>query len=54
MMAGAFCGVVGGALQSGAVNTAMLIVGRLVIGCAIGVLTMAVPVYQVSIFASTR
>ena len=47
MMVGAACGVVGAALQSGAVSTAMLIVGRLIIGIAIGIMTMVVPVYQV-------
>lgn len=47
MMVGSACGVVGAGLQAGAVNTAMLIVGRLVIGLAIGILTMVVPVYQV-------
>jgi len=54
MMAGAFCGVIGGALQAGAVNTAMLIVGRVVIGLAIGILTMVVPVYQVCMCPNTR
>ncbi|RHZ67846.1 hypothetical protein CDV55_102526 [Aspergillus turcosus] len=49
MMAGAFFGVIGGALQAGAVNTVMLIVGRVVIGLAIGILTMVVPVYQAEI-----
>ena len=47
MMFGAACGVIGAALQAGAVSVAMLIVGRLVIGFAIGILTMVVPVYQV-------
>jgi MFS family permease len=50
MMVGAACGVVGAALQAGAVHTAMLIVGRLTIGLAIGILTMVVPVYQVRFF----
>lgn len=40
MMVGAACGVVGAALQAGAVHTAMLIVGRLIIGLGIGILTM--------------
>ena len=48
MMVGAAFGVIGAALQAGAVHTAMLIVGRLVIGFAIGIMTMVVPVYQVS------
>ena len=48
-MVGAACGVVGAALQSGAVSTAMLIVGRLIIGIAIGIMTMVVPVYQAEI-----
>jgi MFS family permease len=39
--------MVGAALQAGAVSTAMLIVGRLIIGLAIGILTMVVPIYQV-------
>lgn len=34
--------LLGGAIQAGAVNTAMLIVGRLVAGMALGVLTMIV------------
>lgn len=40
MMVGAACGVVGAALQAGAVHTAMLIVGRLIIGLGVGILTM--------------
>ena len=47
MIVGAAFGIVGAALQAGAVSTAMLIVGRLIIGFAIGILTMVVPVYQV-------
>lgn len=46
---GVACGVVGAALQAGAVHVAMLIIGRLVIGFAIGVLTMVVPIYQAEI-----
>lgn len=48
MMAGAGCGVVGAALQAGAIHVAMLILGRLIVGFAIGILTMVVPIYQVS------
>ncbi|KAK5236679.1 hypothetical protein LTR47_002631 [Exophiala xenobiotica] len=49
MVIGAAFGIVGAALQAGAVSTAMLIVGRVVIGFAIGILTMVVPVYQAEI-----
>jgi MFS family permease len=40
MMAGAACGVVGAALQAGAIHTGMLIAGRLIIGLGVGILTM--------------
>ncbi|KAH8903102.1 general substrate transporter [Coniochaeta sp. PMI_546] len=49
MMVGAACGVIGAALQAGAVHTAMLIVGRLIIGLGVGILTMVVPIYQAEI-----
>lgn len=49
MMVGAAFGVIGAALQAGAAATAMLIVGRLIIGFAIGIMTMVVPIYQVCI-----
>lgn len=45
---GSLIAIVGCALQTAAVNEAMLIVGRLIAGWSIGVLSMIVPVYQVS------
>lgn len=45
---GSIIAIVGCALQTAAVNEAMLIVGRLIAGWSIGVLSMIVPVYQVS------
>ncbi|KAJ1924836.1 hypothetical protein IWQ60_004945 [Tieghemiomyces parasiticus] len=38
--------IVGAALQTAALNTAMLIVGRIVAGLGIGVLSMCVPLFQ--------
>ncbi|KAL2016689.1 hypothetical protein VTK56DRAFT_3191 [Thermocarpiscus australiensis] len=49
MMVGAACGVVGAALQAGAVHAGMLIAGRLIIGLGVGILTMVVPIYQAEI-----
>ncbi len=43
---GSLIAIVGCTLQTAAVNNAMLIVGRLIAGLAIGVLSMIVPVYQ--------
>jgi len=46
---GSIIAIVGCALQTAAVNEAMLIVGRLIAGWSIGVLSMIVPVYQAEI-----
>lgn len=39
----------GCAIQTGAINVGMLIAGRFIAGLAIGVLSMIVPLYQVSL-----
>ncbi|TXT13409.1 hypothetical protein VHUM_00776 [Vanrija humicola] len=46
---GCVIAIVGCTLQTAAVNAAMLIVGRLIAGCSVGVLSMIVPVYQAEI-----
>ncbi|KAI5295561.1 hypothetical protein KEM52_000997 [Ascosphaera acerosa] len=43
---GAVVAIVGAALQAGSDTLAMLLVGRAVAGWAVGLLTMAVPIYQ--------
>ncbi|KAI5287584.1 hypothetical protein KEM54_005886 [Ascosphaera aggregata] len=43
---GAVVGFVGAAIQCGAVSLGMMLVGRIVAGWAVGLLSMAVPVYQ--------
>ncbi|KAK5249636.1 hypothetical protein LTR16_006163, partial [Cryomyces antarcticus] len=43
---GALIATVGAILQSAAVNMAMILIGRIVSGWAVGLLSMAVPVYQ--------
>lgn len=43
---GALICMVGGILQSAAVNLAMMLVGRIMAGWAVGLLSMSVPVYQ--------
>ena len=42
---GSILAMMGGALQGGAVNIAMMIAGRLLAGCAIGLLSAVVPMY---------
>jgi MFS family permease len=42
---GALLATIGCALQAGAVNMAMLIVGRLIAGTAVGILTSTIPMY---------
>lgn len=49
---GATVSIVGCVLQAAAVNYPMLIVGRVIAGFAIGILSMIVPVYQVGSAAS--
>ncbi|CAK9784796.1 general substrate transporter [Cutaneotrichosporon oleaginosum] len=43
---GSLIAIIGCTLQTAAINNAMLIVGRLIAGLSIGVLSMIVPVYQ--------
>jgi len=43
---GACINLVGAAMQSGAQNLAMILVGRILAGWAVGVLSMSVPIYQ--------
>jgi sugar porter (SP) family MFS transporter len=43
---GAFIALVGAALQAAAQNLAMILVGRILAGWAVGLLSMSVPVYQ--------
>ena len=43
---GAFICLVGAILQTAAQNLAMMLVGRILAGWAIGLLSMSVPVYQ--------
>ena len=49
---GCLISLVGCAIQTAAINAAMLIVGRLIAGWAVGVLSMIVPVYQAEISVS--
>jgi hypothetical protein len=46
IMIGAMINLVGAVLQSSAQNLAMVLVGRILAGWAVGVLSMSVPVYQ--------
>jgi len=43
---GALIAAVGGILQCAAVNLAMMLVGRIISGWAIGLMSMSIPVYQ--------
>lgn len=43
---GAFVCVVGAILQAASVHLAMILVGRIITGWAVGIMSMAVPVYQ--------
>ncbi|KAI5286419.1 hypothetical protein KEM54_006802 [Ascosphaera aggregata] len=43
---GAVVALVGAALQAGSVTLGMLLVGRIVAGWAIGIMSMAIPIYQ--------
>ncbi|KAJ4357025.1 hypothetical protein N0V95_002831 [Ascochyta clinopodiicola] len=46
IMVGAMINLVGAILQSSAQNLAMILVGRIMAGWAVGVLSMSVPIYQ--------
>ena len=46
VLVGAVINLVGAAMQSGAQNLAMILVGRILAGWAVGVLSMSVPIYQ--------
>lgn len=46
---GSIVAIIGCTLQTAAVNNAMLIVGRLIAGFSIGILSMIVPLYQAEI-----
>ncbi len=43
---GGFIAMVGAILQCAAKNLAMILVGRIIAGWAVGILSMSVPVYQ--------
>ena len=43
---GAVVNLLGAALQAGARNLAMILVGRILAGWAVGILSMSVPIYQ--------
>jgi MFS family permease len=45
VLAGAIVSVLGCALQAGAVNMTMLIIGRFIAGVAVGMLTSTIPMY---------
>jgi MFS family permease len=46
ILIGALIALVGAILQSAAQNLAMILVGRIIAGWAVGLLSMSVPVYQ--------
>ena len=46
VLIGAVINLLGAALQSGAQNLAMILVGRILAGWAVGILSMSVPIYQ--------
>ncbi len=46
IMIGAMIALVGSILQAAAQNLAMILVGRIIAGWAVGLLSMSVPVYQ--------
>ena len=46
ILIGAAINLLGAALQTGAQNLAMILVGRILAGWAVGVLSMSVPIYQ--------
>jgi MFS family permease len=46
ILIGALINLLGACLQTGAQNLAMILVGRILAGWAVGVLSMSVPIYQ--------
>lgn len=46
MELGALVNLIGAVLQASAQNLAMILVGRILAGWAVGILSMSVPVYQ--------
>lgn len=46
VLIGAAINLLGAALQTGAQNLAMILVGRILAGWAVGVMSMSVPIYQ--------
>lgn len=46
VMIGAFINLVGAVLQAAAQHLGMILVGRIMAGWAVGVLSMSVPIYQ--------
>lgn len=46
IMIGALINLIGATLQAAAQNLAMVLVGRIMAGWAVGVLSMSVPIYQ--------
>lgn len=46
---GAFICMIGAILQSSAKNLAMILVGRILAGWAVGLMSMSVPVYQAEV-----
>ena len=46
VLVGAVINLIGAAMQSGAQNLAMILVGRILAGWAVGILSMSVPIYQ--------
>lgn len=46
VLIGALINLLGACLQTGAQNLAMILVGRILAGWAVGVMSMSVPIYQ--------
>lgn len=46
ILVGAIINLVGAILQAAAQNLAMVLVGRILAGWAVGILSMSVPIYQ--------
>jgi MFS family permease len=46
IMIGAFINLIGAILQCAARNLAMILVGRIMAGWAVGLMSMSVPIYQ--------
>jgi predicted MFS family arabinose efflux permease len=54
MFVGALLAALGAALQAGAMHIAMLIVGRLIAGFSIGLMSTTIPIYCVSAVLSNN